>query len=228
MSLGCWTATTTFGLREGDWTAAAIAADGSSFDVVRGGQVVGRIEWDLLGEHNVLNAIAAVAAADHAGVDARSACEALSGFQGVKRRLELIGCIGGVSVYDDFAHHPTAIATTLRGLRRRVGDARILTLIDPASNTMRMGVHRDTLAPALRDADLAWIYRTPQLQWDPALMRAPARTSIHVQDSADAIVEQCAAHAAPGSHIVVMSNSSFEGVHERLLSRLRDNLRAGG
>ena len=224
LALGCWTPIESFGLGAGDWAAREMAPDGSAFDVCRGGIVPGRVEWDLVGRHNVMNALAAISAASRAGVDPAHAIRALGRFRGVKRRLEVRGCVAGIRVYDDFAHHPSAIATTLEGLRARVGPARILAVLDLASNTMRGGVHRDAIAPALSAADVAWVYRRRELDWDPG--SAPGHAfEVHTRDATQTIVDECAAAAEAGDHILVMSNRHFEEMPERLLAALAD--RAG-
>ena len=223
LGMGCWTATETFGLDAGDWSAGARADDGSAFDVRQDGVRMGRVEWPLIGRHNVMNALAAVAAAHHVGVGPGHAIVALSCFTGVKRRLELRGRVGDVSVYDDFAHHPSAIAATLGALRARVGGARILAVLDPASNTMRLGVHRDALAPAMREADLAWLYRRPGLEWRPAPPASEVGGRLRVADTTEAILDECVRCAAPGDHLLVMSNSAFEGLPERLVRALEES-----
>ncbi|MCK5383234.1 MAG: UDP-N-acetylmuramate:L-alanyl-gamma-D-glutamyl-meso-diaminopimelate ligase, partial [Gammaproteobacteria bacterium] len=145
---------------------------------------------------------------------------ALGEYQGVKRRMEIRGEVNGVTVYDDFAHHPTAIATTLQGLRRRVGDARILLLLEPRSNTMRMGVHRDTLAASMQGADLIWMHEPPELDWSLAAMAGVLDVPVEVNDSVDAIVAGVVRAARSGDHILVMSNGGFGGIHQKLLDGL--------
>ena len=219
LALGCWTPAESFGLDAGDWSARGRDEDGGAFDVCRGGAAAGRVEWELIGRHNVMNALAAVAAAYHAGVDPALASHALGRFRGVRRRLELLGCVAGIRIYDDFAHHPGAIAATLQGLRARVGKARILAILDPASNTMRRGVHRDTLRPALDAADLAWLYRGPGVHWEPG--PAPQGSLVlHTRGTTKAIIDECTAAASAGDHILVMSNGHFEGLAERLVRAL--------
>ena len=227
LALGCWTALESFGLDEGDWRARALAPDGSAFEAWRDGKVVGHVQWGLIGRHNVMNALAALAAASHAGVGPEQACRALGRFRGVRRRLELRGCVAGIRVYDDFAHHPSAIASTLEGLRARVGGDRILAVLDLASNTMRSGAHRETLGPAMAAADLAWLYRRPGVGWEtlPASGRGPA---IRSRGSTPAIVEECSAAARAGDHILVMSNGHFEGVADRLVEALTRRTGSGG
>ena len=219
LALGCWTAVVSFGLGEGDWWAQGLEADGGAFEAWHAGSTMGRVQWGLIGRHNVMNALAALAAASHAGVDPEQACLALGRFRGVRRRLDVRGCVAGIRVYDDIAHHPRAIASTLEGLRARVGGARILAILDLASNTMRSGVHRDTLGPAMAAADLAWMYRRPGVDWEPGptTERDPA---IQALGTTRAIVDECSAAARAGDHILVMSNGHFEGVAERLVEAL--------
>jgi UDP-N-acetylmuramate: L-alanyl-gamma-D-glutamyl-meso-diaminopimelate ligase len=219
--MGCWTPRETFSHRgAADWQARVKAPDGSRFDVLRGGAAVGTVSWPLIGLHNVDNALAAIAAACHAGADAAAATEALGRFRGVRRRMELRGVAAGVAVYDDFAHHPTAIATTLAGLRGRVDGARIVAVLEPRSNTMRMGVHRDRLADALGPADLTVLYAPEGLGWDPGAALAPLGERARVFDSVDAIVAFLGVTARPRDHLVVMSNGAFGGIHGKLLAAL--------
>lgn len=213
---GCWTPVEAF-LDDAGWQAANAAADGSAFDVAFNGEALGRVEWKLIGAHNVANALAAMAAARHVGVPPATAAAALGEFAGVKRRMEVRGQVNGVTVYDDFAHHPTAIATTLGGLRRRVDGARILAVIEPASHTMRAGVHRDALGPSLSAADRVYCYRPATLKWDPAVVLGG---QANVIDSIDGLVEAVVAEARPGDHVLVMSNGGFGGFHDKLLTAL--------
>ncbi len=214
---GCWTPVETFLGNNADWRAGAAAADGGAFDVQFKGKKRGRVRWSLMGGHNVANGLAAIAAARHAGVEPATAVAALSEFRGVKRRMEVRGIARGVTVYDDFAHHPTAIQSTLAGLRRRVGDARIIAVLEPASHTMRAGVHRAALAPALADADRIHCYRPPNLRWNPKDALGP---EAKVEETIEALVEAVAAEARAGDHVLVMSNGGFGGFHQRLLEAL--------
>ncbi len=224
LALGCWTPRESFGAGSkeprGDWRACDVAADGSAFRVEFAGKQVGEVAWSQSGLHNVANALAAIASARHAGVPVAAACKALGVFRGVKRRLELVGSAAGVAVYDDFAHHPTAIRATLDGLRRRVGAARILAVLEPRSATMRMGVHRTTLGPALAGADLVFLHAPADLGWDlaPVLSALGARGA--TATSVDAAVAAVTAAARPGDHVLVMSNGGFGGIHARLLAAL--------
>ena len=216
---GCWTPIETFG-PEGRWEARLVSPGGQGFAVSCEGREVGEVQWTLCGRHNVENALAAIAAAAHAGVTAEDSLAALAGFTGVKRRLERRGQVRGVTVYDDFAHHPTAIAATLAGLRSRVGANRLIAVVEPRSNTMRLGIHRAALAPALAMADQVVLYQAPGLHWDVGEVTAALGDRARVLDSVSAIIEHLAASARPGDYIVVMSNGPFEDIHSRLLRAL--------
>ncbi|MGB5775186.1 MAG: UDP-N-acetylmuramate:L-alanyl-gamma-D-glutamyl-meso-diaminopimelate ligase [Sedimenticolaceae bacterium] len=221
LDMGCWTPIERFSPDQGAfWHAAKTASDGSVFDVFCGNENVGRLDWSLTGRHNVANALAALAAARHAGVAPQVGIEALARFRNVKRRMELRGEVRGVRVYDDFAHHPTAILTTLDGLRRHVGGRRILAVFEPRSNTMRMGVHADRLADSLRAADQVWVYAPPSLGWDALKVLDDLGARLHVCDNTQAIVDQIAAGASAGDQVLVMSNGGFEDIHQRLLDAL--------
>jgi len=170
----------------------------------------------------VHNGLAAIAAARHAGVPARHGIAALSEFSGVKRRLEVIATVNGITLYDDFAHHPTAIATTLAGLRQRVGQARIIALLEPRSNTMRLGVHRAELAPSLMEADALFLYQPPDLQWDVAEVARQVGGKARVADTIAALVDGVTAVARPGDHVLIMSNGAFGGIHMKLKEALQN------
>ncbi|MEW6646428.1 MAG: UDP-N-acetylmuramate:L-alanyl-gamma-D-glutamyl-meso-diaminopimelate ligase [Pseudomonadota bacterium] len=219
LQMGCWTPVEKFGAAEG-WSAQLRADDGSRFAVFWNGVLQGEVQWELLGAHNVSNALAAIGAARHAGVPAAQACAALGEFRSVRRRLELRGVAGDVAVYDDFAHHPTAIETTLAGLRNRVGAARILAVLEPRSNTMRLGVHRDTLGPSLAAADLVFLYHPSDLGWDLGAAAVSLGERGVVYADIDAIVAAVRAAARPGDHVLVMSNGGFGGIHGKLLAAL--------
>lgn len=218
LARGCWTPVELFGADAG-WQAQDIGADGS-FDVVYQQQVLGRLSWDLLGEHNRMNALAALAAARHAGVAAATGIEALAQFRNVRRRMEIRGVVNGVTVYDDFAHHPTAIATTVAGLRARVGEARILAVLEPRSNTMKLGVMKAALPDSLAEADRVFCYAA-NLGWDVQEALAPVKQKSAVFDDLEQLVAAIAQAARPGDHILVMSNGGFGGIHQRLLDRLK-------
>ncbi len=220
LARGCWTPVERFGAG-GEWSARLQAADGGEFEVLHRGAVQGRVRWSLLGAHNVSNALAAVAAARHAGVPVGLATEALGGFESVKRRLEVLGVVDGVTVYDDFAHHPTAIATTLAGLREHAPDARLVAVLEPRSNTMRLGVHRQALAQSLGAADRVFVFTPPDLEWDLAAATAPLGERRALHDSIQALAEAIVAEARAGDHLVIMSNGAFGGLHQRVLDGLR-------
>jgi UDP-N-acetylmuramate: L-alanyl-gamma-D-glutamyl-meso-diaminopimelate ligase len=223
LAMGCWTPREAFGVDGSDtgWQARLESADGSCLDVLLDGALQGRVTWGQLGLHNVENALGAIAAARHAGVPVAQAIAALAEFRGIKRRLEVLGTVNGVTVYDDFAHHPTAIASTLEGLRNRVGKARILLVLEPRSNTMRMGVHRDTLADSMRGADRVWLYEGPDLDWSLTEVAEETGISASVSDSVQIIVNEIVEEARSGDHILVMSNAGFGGIHEKLLAGLQ-------
>jgi len=224
VEMGCWTPVERYSHSAGagiDWHAQLEDKDGSAFAVMRGGRNVGRVEWSLLGLHNVENALAAIAAAHHAGVEIEVAAAALKQFAGVKRRMEVRGVVDGITVYDDFAHHPTAITTTIDGLRRKVGGARIVAVLEPRSNTMKLGTHRDALAQSLNGADRVWLYQGPDVKWDVATLTSAITKPAQVANNIDALVAALAAEAQPGDHILIMSNGGFGGVHGKLLERLR-------
>nr|WP_199068377.1 UDP-N-acetylmuramate:L-alanyl-gamma-D-glutamyl-meso-diaminopimelate ligase [Chromobacterium sp. ASV5] len=214
---GCWTPVERFGADAG-WQLGALHEDGG-FDVLLDGKLQGTVRWGLLGEHNRLNAVAAIAAARHAGVAVKDAIDALSRFANVKRRMEVKGVAGGVTVYDDFAHHPTAIATTLEGLRRKVGAARILAVLEPRSNTMKLGTMKDALPGSLALADQVFC-SAAGLNWNPAEALQPMGDKARTFDDFDALLEAIVAAARPGDHVLVMSNGGFGGIHGKLLARL--------
>jgi UDP-N-acetylmuramate: L-alanyl-gamma-D-glutamyl-meso-diaminopimelate ligase len=220
---GCWSEVRSFGAAVSDFTAQGEPHD---FAVLHQGAVVGHVQWALGGVHNQLNALAAIAAAEHVGVSAADAAQALGSFVNVKRRMEVRGAItqsqGGpeITVYDDFAHHPTAIHTTLNGLRRRVGTARILAVFEPRSNTMKVGAMKALLPWSLEDANLAFCH-SGGLGWDAREALSPMAARATVADTVDQLVQQVAAAARPGDHIVCMSNGGFGGIHGKLLDLLK-------
>jgi len=230
LAMGCWSPRESFAVvkaaggvgADAEWSAViAPGSAASRFAVLCRGTTVAEVNWPLLGEHNVMNALAAIAAARHVGVPPERAARALGEFRGVKRRMEIRGVVDGVTVYDDFAHHPTAIATTLSGLRARVGGARIVAVLEARSNTMKLGVHREQMAPALALADRAWLLNPPDIGWDlpSAVAALGARASLAA--SVDELVKGLADDSRPGDHILVMSNGGFGGLHDKLLAALR-------
>ena len=225
LAQGCWSERRGFGGAISDFTALGEASD---FEVQQRGRPVGRVRWSLSGQHNQLNALAAIAAAEHVGVDPATACAALAQFQNVRRRMEVRGRVavagGEVTVYDDFAHHPTAIRTTVDGLRRQLDAAgqagqRILAVFEPRSNTMKLGTMKSQLPWSLEHADLA-ICHTGGLDWNAAEALAPLGARARVAGSIDEVVAQVMAAAQPGDHLLCMSNGGFGGVHARLLAAL--------
>ncbi|MEF7614813.1 UDP-N-acetylmuramate:L-alanyl-gamma-D-glutamyl-meso-diaminopimelate ligase [Aquincola sp. MAHUQ-54] len=217
---GCWSEVVRFGPPREETGALRARGEPHAFDVLRGSLKIGRVEWALLGEHNQLNALAAIAAAEHVGVDPEIAARALGSFENVRRRLELRGEAGGVKVYDDFAHHPTAIRTTVNGLRRKVGLARILAVFEPRSNTMKLGTMKAQLPWSLEEADLSFCHGGG-LGWDAREALAPMGAQASVHDSIDALVTAVVRAARPGDHVLCMSNGGFGGVHARLLVALQ-------
>ncbi|MDO4640822.1 MAG: UDP-N-acetylmuramate:L-alanyl-gamma-D-glutamyl-meso-diaminopimelate ligase [Neisseria sp.] len=215
---GCWTPVAFFGSNEG-WQVGEVSANGA-FDVLSNGEKAGHVAWDIIGEHNRMNALAVIAAARHAGVDVATACAALSEFKSVKRRMEIKGEANGITVYDDFAHHPTAIATTVAGLRQRVGNARILAVLEPRSNTMKLGTMKAALPASLHEADVVFCY-AGGVDWDVAEALAPLGDKLHVGKDFDAFVAEIVAQARSGDHILVMSNGGFGGIHDKLLAKLK-------
>ncbi|WP_442498173.1 UDP-N-acetylmuramate:L-alanyl-gamma-D-glutamyl-meso-diaminopimelate ligase [Methylobacter sp. sgz302048] len=220
LAMGCWTPVTHTSIdADAPWNARLIQADGSQFKVLLNGQEQGTVDWTLTGRHNVYNALSAIAAAQHVGILPADAITALAKFQNVKRRMEVIARINDVTIYDDFAHHPTAIATTLDGLRKQVGDERIIAIVEPRSNTMRMGVHTQTLAQSLGSADQALIYQPPGLGWDLSALKKYAG-NIEICQSLDEIIAKLKLEARHGGHFVLMSNGSFGGIYQRLQHEL--------
>jgi len=218
--MGCWTPVQSFTLAgNADWSASLLAADGSRFEVRDPGGAKAQITWDFLGRHNVENALAALAAARHVGVSLAQAAQAVCQFRGVKRRLELLGEVAGVAVYDDFAHHPTAIATTLQGLRASTA-GRLIAVVEPRSNTMRIGQHRDALVQCTRDADKVFWFQPPGMEWSlEAVVAASAVPAVISNDVRD-LAQQVAKEARPGDRVVIMSNGGFGGIHQILLDEL--------
>ncbi|OHE80566.1 MAG: UDP-N-acetylmuramate:L-alanyl-gamma-D-glutamyl-meso-diaminopimelate ligase [Lysobacterales bacterium GWF1_69_6] len=221
LAMGCWTPVETFGLDgEFDWTARLHAADGTHFDVLHRGAVVGTVRWPLVGRHNVMNGLAAIAAANAVGADLARAIPALSEFVSVKRRLEVLGERGGITVYDDFAHHPTAIRTTLEGLRARVGGARIVVAMEPRSNSMRLGAHAAQIAPSLDEADAVVFLHRPELAWDAGKVVGALRGEGETVPDADALLAALGRRCRAGDHVVFMSNGGFDGAPRRFLAQL--------
>lgn len=215
---GYWSAVESFGSSQ-DWQIGIVDSDGG-FDVLYRQQVVGHIDWDLLGQHNRMNALAVIAAARHVGVSVQQTCTALGRFKNVKRRMEIKGVIQGITVYDDFAHHPTAIATTINGLRQKVGKERIIAVLEPRSNTMKLGTMKAALADSLAEADVVYCY-AGAVDWDVAAALSPLQNKIHVLQNMSMLVAAIIAETQNGDHILVMSNGGFGGIHQQLLTGLQ-------
>ena len=217
LTRGCWTPVEWLSHLDG-WQAGEADSDGH-FDVLLKSEVQGRVQWDLMGQHNRHNALAAIGAARHAGVPAAHGIEALSQFKNVKRRMEVRGVVKRITVYDDFAHHPTAIATTLAGLRAKVGTARILAVLEPRSNTMKQGTMKAQLPASLVAADHVFCY-SANLGWDAAATLAPLGGKAETHEDLNALIQSIAYQAQPTDHILIMSNGGFGGIHQKLLDRL--------
>jgi UDP-N-acetylmuramate: L-alanyl-gamma-D-glutamyl-meso-diaminopimelate ligase len=217
LARGCWTPVERFGAGQ-PWSVGTIHPD-DAFDILVNDESQGTVRWPLMGEHNRQNALAALAAARHVGVPVSAGIEFLSRFEGVKRRMEVRGTVNGITVYDDFAHHPTAFETTIAGLRRRVGRARIVAVFEPRSNTMKLGTMQGRMAASFVEADVVHCYAS-DLGWDPAQALAPLGTRATTHRSLDSMVELLARTLKPGDHVLVMSNGGFGGVHAKLLERL--------
>jgi UDP-N-acetylmuramate: L-alanyl-gamma-D-glutamyl-meso-diaminopimelate ligase len=217
---GCWSTVQRFGTKREEPGGLCARGEPHAFDVLRGSLKIGHVAWDLIGEHNQMNALAAIGAAEHAGVAPEQAAAALGSFRNVRRRLELRGEVAGIRVYDDFAHHPTAMRTTVNGLRRKVGVQRILAVFEPRSNTMKTGTMKAQLPWALEEADLSFCLQGPY-GWSARDALAPLGPLAVVADSVDALVAQIKKAAQPGDHILCMSNGGFGGIHGQLLEALK-------
>lgn len=219
---GCWTPLQTSGLTQGDWQAGLLQEDGSSFSVFFQGKLVGQVHWSMTGLHNVQNALSAIAASVHAGVPVLEATEGLCQFKGVQRRMSKVGEANGVTIYDDFAHHPTAIRLTLQGLRKQMNHStrpgRLIAVFEPRSNTMRLGVHKDTLPQAFVDADAVYAFIDPAWNW-PLPVESFSQP-VKVENSYEALLDTLAKELQPSDQVVIMSNGSFGGLHQKLLARL--------
>ena len=216
LHMGCWSEVRSFGAANSDYTAEGEPHD---FAVLQHGRPAGHVRWDMTGVHNQLNALAAIAAAEHVGVAPQKAAAALAGFRSVKRRMEVRGEVRGITVYDDFAHHPTAIRTTLDGLRRKVGAARILAVFEPRSNTMKLGSMKSQLPWSLEQADLSFCH-SGGLDWDAREALAPLGAKARVASTIDELVAQVVRAARAGDHVLCMSNGGFGGIHQKLLDAL--------
>jgi UDP-N-acetylmuramate: L-alanyl-gamma-D-glutamyl-meso-diaminopimelate ligase len=226
LAMGCWTPTTTFSTSLGDYSARKLKADGSQFVVLQEQREVAELCWEMLGDHNIANALAAIAAAEKVGVSPVQAAASLSRFRGVKRRLEKIGEVDGICVYDDFAHHPTAIESTIAGLRSNVGAGRIFALLEPRSNTMKLGVHQATLGQSVREADFAWWYQPTTAGWRLADSIDPTVGEQRVFDNVEKMIDALLQEVRSSDHVLVMSNGAFDDIHRRLIRALEDRLGA--
>jgi UDP-N-acetylmuramate: L-alanyl-gamma-D-glutamyl-meso-diaminopimelate ligase len=225
LSMGCWTpvqrtAIGTTNTPQAEWQAELMSPDGSAFKVLHQGALAGTVQWSMSGQHSVANGLAAIAAAQHVGVDIQTACDALSRFAGVKRRMELLATIDGVEVYDDFAHHPTAIETTLDGARQKIAQRKLWAIIEPRSNTMRMGSHKDNLAHSARVADEVIWYQPAGLDWDLSPVIAASPNSAMIVQDIEQIVARIQAEARAGDAVVIMSNGGFGGLHQKIVAAL--------
>ncbi len=226
---GCWSQVAAFHKahdifhNKDDWSIGDVSADGKRFDVQLDGCVVAEVEWSLHGEINRMNALAAIAAAQHAGVPVEVSCEALKEFKGIKRRLEVCGVANGVTVYDDFAHHPTAIEETLSAMKEVQGSGKLFAVLEPRSNTMRMGVHKERLSDSLQQADQVCLYQPEGLNWNLTDVVSGSEVPAAIFSSTDNIIEFLLSEASSGDHILIMSNGGFEAIHGRLLDALQRN-----
>jgi UDP-N-acetylmuramate: L-alanyl-gamma-D-glutamyl-meso-diaminopimelate ligase len=220
LEMGCWTPVESFASQaDATWQVQLDEPD-QKLIILHDGEVQGRGDWGMIGRHNAENALAALLAARHAGVPMEQGLAALANFKGVKRRMEIRGTESGVTVYDDFAHHPTAIKESISGLRSRVGDARIVAILEPRSNTMKLGVHRDQLADSLSGADSVWLYQPADLGWDISSVANELGANTDICTSVETLVEKLSGDSKPGDHLLVMSNGGFGGIHQRLLDAL--------
>ena len=218
LAIGCWSEQQRYGL---DWQTTLLSKDGSAFKVSLQGEALGEVRWDLTGQHSVDNGLMALAAARHAGVPVSVAIEALNKFIAPKRRMELKGTVADIAVYDDFAHHPTAIDTTLRGLRNKVGEKRILAVLEPRSNTMRLGVHKQALPASLKTADQVFLFEPANSGWSLADVAAGCSNQAQVSTDITELVNLIVEGAVQGDSIVIMSNGGFGGIHDKLLDALK-------
>ncbi|PIJ52046.1 UDP-N-acetylmuramate:L-alanyl-gamma-D-glutamyl-meso-diaminopimelate ligase [Erwinia sp. OLTSP20] len=221
IAMGCWSEQALVGGDQGQWQAKKLSPDAAGWQVWLHGECVGEVNWQLVGEHNMHNGLMAIAAARHIGIKPEDAAAALGGFINARRRLELRGSVNNIRVYDDFAHHPTAILATLAALRSKVGGtARILAVLEPRSNTMKMGISKNELAPSLGRADEVFLLQPPNIPWQVSQVADQCIQPAHWSADVDALVEMIAKTAQPGDSILVMSNGGFGGIHQKLLDRL--------
>ncbi len=226
LDMGCWSQTAAVhkmhdkNHKDDDWSIGKTSSDGKFFEVLLDGKVVATVNWNLHGSHNRMNALAAIAAVQHAGVPVELSCEALKEFKGIKRRLEIRGVVNGITVYDDFAHHPTAIEETLTAMNEVRGEGKVFAVLEPRSNTMRMGVHKDSLSDSWQQADEVCLYQPQGLDWNLADVVTQSKTPANIFDSTEKIIEHLLANVTAGDHILIMSNGGFEAIHQRLIDTL--------
>jgi UDP-N-acetylmuramate: L-alanyl-gamma-D-glutamyl-meso-diaminopimelate ligase len=223
LDMGCWTPVEKFAPENQAWSISDCSENGETFTVCVDGKPAGKVSWDMHGAYNRMNALAAIAAARHAGVPVKDACEALAEFKGIKRRQEVRGVVAGITIYDDFAHHPTAIEETLSAINEiRKPGHRIIAVLEPRSNTMRMGVHKSAMMEALQGADDIVLYQPQGLDWDLSELVEGSDTPAQVFDSTQAIIDYVCDHANAGDHVLIMSNGGFEAIHARMLDALNE------
>jgi UDP-N-acetylmuramate: L-alanyl-gamma-D-glutamyl-meso-diaminopimelate ligase len=223
---GCWSEVQTLGQTEDcDWRAELVTPDGSEFNVFQNEEMLGCVKWNLIGDHNISNAMMAIAAAHHAGVQTKDAIDALSRFKNVKRRMETKGSVANITVYDDFAHHPTAIQTTLAGLRSKVGNAKIIAVLEPRSNTMKMGVHKETLANSWQQANEVFLFEPTNVDWPMHDLVENSIAPVYLHQDTASIVKGVVEQAEPGDQILVMSNGGFNGIHQSILTALESKFK---
>jgi len=215
--MGCWSEVEYLGK---NWSAVKVKEDGTQFQVQLDQQDQGIVNWELMGDHNIDNALAAIAAARHVGVTPEVSIAALAEFKSIKRRMEVKGTVNNITVYDDFAHHPTAIKTTLAGLRAKVGDANIIAVLEPRSNTMKLGIHKEALVNSLNVADLVYCFEDKNIQWSMQELFDEQGKRVQIETDIDKLVEEVVKQAKPNDHILVMSNGGFGNIHQKLLDRL--------
>ena len=226
LEMGCWSQVAAFhkahdtAHSDDDWSIGETSKDGKNFEVLLDGKAVASVNWQLHGSHNRMNALAAIAAAQHAGVPVELSCEALKEFKGIKRRLEVRGMVNGITVYDDFAHHPTAIEETLTAMKEVKAKGKVYAVLEPRSNTMRMGVHKETLSDSWQQADEVSLYQPEGLDWNLEDVVSTSNAPAKIFSDTDGIIDHLLSQAKVGDHILIMSNGGFEGIHQRLLDAL--------
>ncbi len=226
LEMGCWSQTAAIHKKHDtdhsndDWSIGNVSSDGKYFEVLLDGKMVCSVKWELHGSHNRMNALAAIAAAQHAGVPVELSCEALKEFKGIKRRLEVRGVVNEITIYDDFAHHPTAIEETLAAMKEVQGKGKVYAVLEPRSNTMRMGVHKDSLSNSWQQAGEICLYQPEGMDWNLGDVVAQSKAKANIFSSTDTIIEHLLAETKSGDHILIMSNGGFEGIHQRMLDAL--------